>query len=45
MDTTTLDHMNKVIEQYQLSRKSLLAILGKNIDHGRSAGILLTYDS
>ncbi len=44
MDTTTLDHIDKVIEQYQLPEVTLSLILGKNIDHGRSAGIFTPYD-
>ena len=44
MDTTTLDHIDKVIEQYQLPEVTLNLILGKNIDHGRSAGIFTSYD-
>lgn len=44
MDTTTLDHIDKVIEQHQLPEVTLSLILGKNIDHGRGAGIFTPYD-
>ncbi|HEJ9437036.1 TPA: alpha-xenorhabdolysin family binary toxin subunit A [Proteus mirabilis] len=44
METTTLDHIDKVIEQHQLPEVTLSLILGKNIDHGRGAGIFTPYD-